>query len=206
MVNYQNSKIYIIKTDINNLVYIGATTELYLSTRFQKHKSQKCSINNYINNPLNNTKWEDWYIELYENYPCKDKNELNKKEGEIQKLFKNDNSYILINKKITNKSKTETNKEWREKNKELLKQYSKEHKDKNVERCNNYYHKNQKKILEQKSEKVVCECGFIGVRGNSTQHKKTKKHLQLMEKLSLAVECSTPSVRVEVVSFDNTNH
>ncbi len=124
MVNYQNSKIYVIKNNNNNLVYVGATTELYLSKRFEKHKTQKCSIGNYINNPQNNTNWNEWYIELYENYPCNDKNELNKKEGEIQKLIQSNNGYTLINKKITNKSKAETNKEWREKNKELLKEYN----------------------------------------------------------------------------------
>ena len=27
--------------------------------------------------------WNDWYIELYENYPCENKEQLNKREGEI---------------------------------------------------------------------------------------------------------------------------
>jgi len=203
MIDYKNSKIYIIKNTNNNLVYIGATTELYLSTRFQKHKSQKCSISNYINNPDNKTNWDEWYIELYEKFPCNDKNELNKKEGEIQRLFKNDNNYILINKKITNKPKEETNKEWREANKEILKiktiEYNVKNRDKNIERSHNYYYNNQKKLLEQKSEKVICECGFIGIRGNLAQHKKTKRHIKLMN--SLQVECESPSANVDIVAF-----
>ncbi len=115
----------------------------------------------------------------------------------------------MINKKITNKSKEETNKEWREKNKEILErkrdEYNEKNRDRNVERCNNYYYKNQKKLLEQKSEKVICECGFIGIRGNLAQHRKTQKHLRLMEQLNRAVECETPKTVPDKNDFITAN-
>lgn len=205
MINYQNSKIYIIKNNINNLVYIGATTELYLSTRYQKHKSQKCSIGNYINNPDNNTNWNDWYIELYENYPCNDKNELNKKEGEIQRLFKKDNNYELINKKMNcNKSKEESYKEWIEANKERLVEKQKIYRENNKQMLaekqkiyrednkqmlveKNYYYNNRTKLLQHKSEKVICECGCEICKGDLARHKKTQKHFKLMEQLKQLV-------------------
>ncbi len=37
----------------------------------------------YINEPKNNTTWDDWYIELYEEYPCENKLQLCKRENEI---------------------------------------------------------------------------------------------------------------------------
>lgn len=192
MIDYKNSKIYLIKNNTNNLVYVGATTEIYLSTRFQKHKSQKCSICNYINDPINNTNWNDWYIELYENYACNDKNELNKKEGDIQRLFKNDNNYILINKKITNKQKEETNKEWIEKNKERYLEKRKEYRNKNKEIITEKmkeWHKNNKEFLKKKnSEIITCECGCLITNNSLTRHKKTNKHLKLMNSLALQTD------------------
>lgn len=224
MVNYQNSKIYIIRNNDNNLIYVGATTELYLCKRFEKHKTQKCSIGNYINDPLNNSKWEDWYIELYENCSCNNKNELNKKEGEIQRLFKNDNNYVLINKKITNKSKQEHNKEYRERYKDTIKEQRKQYRINNAEKLKDiakvYYEKNADKlrqhskkyrehykdtIKERQKEKITCECGCEICKIYLSTHKKSQKHLKIMEQLNLAVDvdCSTPSAvaKIDIVSF-----
>ena len=46
MPDYSKSKIYLIKNKNNdNLIYVGSTTEHYLSTRFNKHKAQQgCSL------------------------------------------------------------------------------------------------------------------------------------------------------------------
>ena len=41
-----------------------------------------------------NGDWANWYIELYENYPCNSKQELEKREGEITRLIGNVNSKI----------------------------------------------------------------------------------------------------------------
>ncbi len=202
MVNYQNSKIYIIRNNDNNLIYVGATTELYLCKRFEKHKSQKCSISNYINNPQNNTDWNEWYIELYENYPCNDKNELNKKEGEIQRLFQSDNNYSLINKKITNKSRQENNKEYRERYKYKIKEQKKQYRIDNTEKLKEqqkqYYIDNAEKLKEQKKqyridnaeklkEKITCECGCEICKRFLSTHETSQKHIRLMEQLQQSV-------------------
>jgi hypothetical protein len=32
---------------------------------------------------IENNDWTDWYIELYEKYPCNDRQELHKREGQV---------------------------------------------------------------------------------------------------------------------------
>jgi len=83
MPDYQKGKIYTIrnKNDIN-LIYVGSTCNKYLCNRFSNHKSNsKTAPNNSFYKHI--TDWNDWYIELYENFPCNDKNELTKREGEV---------------------------------------------------------------------------------------------------------------------------
>ena len=84
MVNYNNGKIYKIVDNTNNNIYIGSTTEKYLSTRLAKHLSnykrflegkEKCSCSCKIIFENNN-----YYIELIENYPCDDINQLTARE------------------------------------------------------------------------------------------------------------------------------
>jgi hypothetical protein len=78
MPNYQNGKVYSIRSRSNlDLVYIGATTQP-LSVRFGEHKklSNKTSSKQIID-------LGDAYIELIENYSCNSREELLKREGEI---------------------------------------------------------------------------------------------------------------------------
>jgi|TARA_R110000824_G_C14866184_1_gene641788 hypothetical protein len=67
MVNYQNSKVYKIINENNEIIYIGSTAEKHLSQRFQTHRHK--SPNNKII--------------LIENYPCNNREELRKREQEI---------------------------------------------------------------------------------------------------------------------------
>lgn len=73
MPNYEDSKIYKITNTSNNIIYIGSTTNKYLSSRLQDHKKGSKNISQYMRvyNQYN------YYIELIENYPCNNKNELN---------------------------------------------------------------------------------------------------------------------------------
>lgn len=73
MVNYSNGKIYKIINDKNEVIYIGSTTEYYLSTRWAKHKL-KCPENKMI---------------LIEKYSCNSCEELRKREQEIIEEYEN---------------------------------------------------------------------------------------------------------------------
>ena len=85
MPNYSTGKIYTIRyRPDTSMIYVGATTTT-LSLRFGQHKSLAKSrkpIRSFYKNILNNH-WSDWYIELYEEFPCENKEQLSKKEGDI---------------------------------------------------------------------------------------------------------------------------
>jgi len=139
MDKYSRGKIYLIRNRNNeSLIYVGSTIEIYLSKRFQKHKSHKgCSLYKYINNPDNNTNWDEWYIELYEEFSCENKLQLCKRENEIirEKATINKIGYR------TEEIKKQKEKEWRENNIEKLNKYSLE-----------YYESNREKVLAKKVE------------------------------------------------------
>ena len=103
---YQRGKIYTIRCyDDDTAIYVGSTIDI-LSKRMAKHRSnKKCSLYQYVNG-----NWDNWYIELYEEYPCNNKQLLEKREGEITRLIGN------INKKIQGRTKQE----YYEDNKEKL--------------------------------------------------------------------------------------
>jgi hypothetical protein len=175
MPNYNEGKIYTIRfrTD-DNLIYIGSTTQP-LFKRFYSHKWDSCSLRYYINE--NNLNWDDCYIELYEEYICENKEQLHKREGEITRQFKTDN-YNVINKIIAGR----TYDEWKEVNKEKIKEYKKKYDEDNKEKNKIYYENNKEKIKERTKqnksrEAIKCECGSELYKYNFSRHKKTKKHI-----------------------------
>ncbi len=208
MRDYSKGKIYTIKNkNDENLIYVGSSIEEYLSKRFQKHKSHKyCSLYMYINDSNNNTSWDDWYIELYEEYPCENKMQLCKRENEIIRQM------ATINKigYRTEEMKKEKQKEYREKNKEIISIRDKKYQEKNREKIlkqkaeynethkehkNNYmkirYQEKKEEIkLKTKEyaeknrayicEKIQCSCGCLISRKGMREHERTKKHLQII--------------------------
>ena len=95
--------------------------------------------------------------------------------------------------KIENRTREEWKEEWNEKNQGHIKQYCKsyrdnhqesivsyrqEHREKQKEYCILYY----KQRAEKLNEKIKCECGCMIGFQHLSNHKKSKKHLKLMEK------------------------
>ena len=192
MDKYSRGKIYLIRNRVNeSLIYVGSTIERYLSKRFQKHKSHKgCSLYEYINNPDNNTNWDEWYIELYEEFPCENKLQLCKKENEIIR------EKSTINKKgyLTEEIKKENDKKYRENNKEYYKEYREKYRENNKEYYKEYckeYCKNNKdkkkeydkEYRENNSEIIICECKCKIKKNNLSKHKKSKKHIEFLNNI-----------------------
>ena len=160
MPNYQNSKIYSIRSMSRpELMYIGSTTRK-LSERFGEHKKIKpndCNSKQIIN-------IGDAYIELLEDFPCETKEQLLKREGELIRsnncVNKNiagrtHKEYIEDNKEHIAKWQKEYGKQWYLKNKEyitkLQKEYQIKHKEhiKNVMKEYNIKHKDAIKIKKR---------------------------------------------------------
>src|SRR2546430_243205 len=85
--NYQDGKIYAIRSYQTDSVYYGSTTQT-LTERLSLHKSD---YKRYLNGNFHFItsfeilKYDDCYIELVEEYPCESKNELEKREGAVIK-------------------------------------------------------------------------------------------------------------------------
>jgi predicted GIY-YIG superfamily endonuclease len=141
MPDYKQGKIYTIrcKTD-DTLIYVGCTTQS-LCERMAKHKYDSMKRPN-ICFYQHVDDWDNWYIELFENFPCNGKEELNKKEGQVIREIG------TINKQIAGR----TNKEWYKDNKEKVIKRIKENDDNNkhksLEKMKEYANKNKDTIQE----------------------------------------------------------
>jgi len=89
MIDYNNGKIYLLKyRNDDSLFYVGCSTQ-QLNKRLQQHRRNYYSRNYYLYKKMRDTNdINNWYIELYLNYPCSCKYELEAKEKEIIELLK----------------------------------------------------------------------------------------------------------------------
>lgn len=81
---YSNASVYTIRcrTD-DSLIYVGSTISP-IHKRLCSHKTNcKKRKAGSLYNHIENNDWSDWYVELYEKYPCNDRAELCKREGEV---------------------------------------------------------------------------------------------------------------------------
>jgi len=85
MNKFEEAKIYTIRNIESPFdIYVGSTIQKYLCQRFAKHL-QDCrkGKNCLLYQRMRDTRLTNWYIELYETYPCNNRGELLKREGEI---------------------------------------------------------------------------------------------------------------------------
>jgi hypothetical protein len=196
MPDYSKGKIYTIRcrTD-NTLIYVGSTIQP-LSVRIGGHK-RRCNIDKYQNiliyKTINN-KWDNWYIELYEDYPCENKEQLCKREGEIIRKIgtlnsriegRNQIEYYQDNKEIITEKKKIYNEINKEKISKVMKIYCEEHKERIAEVKKIYREEHKEIILKKSGERINCECGCMIRRSDISTHKKTLKHIKLLNSLNI---------------------
>jgi len=126
MPDYQKGKIYAIKSYQTEMIYIGSTIQP-LSKRLGEHRT------NYKKNGVISSKeilkYQDYYIELIENFPCNTKEELLKREG----FHIKENQNNCVNCRIAGRTPQEYNKD-------------------NIEKRKQYYQDNAEKVKEQKKQ------------------------------------------------------
>jgi len=165
---YDNGKIYKIVSDNTDDIYIGSTTNT-LKQRLQEHES-KYRKNNLGLKACDILKFGSYRIELIQDFPCNNRCELYKREGEIQKEHKNCINYFIAGR---------DNKQYYIDNVDKIKQRTSEWQKKNNVRRRAAVKKSYEK---NKHKKVynVCECGgtYTGLKGQHRyiRHSKTKKH------------------------------
>jgi len=141
MVNYQLGKIYTVRSLTSPEIYVGSTVAP-LCKRMAQHrrdwkKEEVLGLHKEIVKDIN-----EWYIELYELFPCNLKCELEKREGEVIRQIG------TLNNRIAGR----TNKEWRIDNKDKMKEWRIKNADKIKEHNKEYYIKNADKIKEQNKQ------------------------------------------------------
>jgi hypothetical protein len=209
-------------------------------------KQDKC-VNKPLYQEVNKTGWDDWYIELYQDYPCENKEQLNRREGQIireigtlnkqiagrsieqwrqdncdkikqekkeyrqanaeklkeknkqyyrenaDKLKENMKEYKRVNAdKIKEyqeqyyrdnlEKRKEYDRQYRRANAEKYKQEKKEYRRINSDKIKEYRRANSEKLNQYIAEQITCECGAVIARGGNARHKRTKKHMDIMEK------------------------
>ncbi len=190
MPDYSKGKIYAIipygvkLEDAEGDVYIGSTAFVNLQAYFKnKH------VNAYVYKKSDMRKssfllFEKFGIEgceiiLLENYACKNRNELERKEGEYQRKIK------CVNKRIAGRSRHE----YQIENADALKARDKirnaKRVDYNRKKSAEYYKINKEAISDKRTERIMCECGIEYTHHHAARHRKSKKHATLMEALSL---------------------
>jgi len=197
MPDYSNGKIYTIrcKNDVN-LKYVGSTTQP-LAKRWWGHKVKSSYKPNYLIYKTINNEWDNWYIELYENFPCNSKEELNKREGEVIREIGNLNKRIEGRTKQeyreANKEKTkEYMKEYREANKEILREIKKEYREKNKDTMKEYkkqYYIENKDKVQQFQKQYREKNKEKAQQYNKEYREKNNEKLQEIRKKKVICEC-----------------
>ncbi len=197
MPNYSNGKIYCIRSYHTNLLYIGSTIQP-LSKRLGGHRScYKKFLEDKNRDYISSFKileLGDYYIELIENYPCKSKEELFRREGQIQRKTEN-----CVNRCIAGRTSKEFKQLYYQNNKVEIKEKAREHyinnKDKKLEYQKEYYinnkdkieeyqteyrENNREKLKDKSKEKYTCKCGVTLCKTSKYRHIKTKKHINFI--------------------------
>ena len=195
MVNYSEGKIYKIVSDLTDEMYIGSTTEKYLSSRLNGHKYQyRLGINNTKSGDI--LKYPDARIVLIENFGCSTQNGLEAREYfQIKEHIKQ--NINVVNKHMptrTQKEYYEDNKEailskcieYRATHKDQLKEYWKNyretHKEVKAARDQAYRENNRDDVLEKKREYEqrpwTCDvCNQSMKLGSRNKHLKSTRHI-----------------------------
>ena len=179
--DYSNGKIYTIRSHQTNKYYIGSTRMNTLAQRLGKHRSNykdylKDNIrNNYISS-FDLLMYNDHYIELLEDYPCSSKEQLFKREGELQRQFKSE----IVNRIITGRTQLEYYndnlehfKAYRESHKDEYKAYCETHKEELKAYRKDYYDNHKEDIILH--QKAYYELHKDHIIQQTKQYKATHK-------------------------------
>ena len=209
---YENGKIYRIWNTITDDIYVGSTCSM-LCKRMAKHRDA-LTVEKLQNRALYKLMAQlgknNFHIELVEDYPCENKEQLRKREGQF---IRDMGTLNMVIEDRTRKEYKETNKEkikeymakYREDKKEELLEYTKQYRDSHRDQIKQYKLENKEQILvknreyyqrtkEQKQDyqksdkvkawktaKVECPCGGSYTLCHKSQHVKSARHMKYEE-------------------------
>ena len=146
MASYQNAVVYAIRSHQTDKFYIGSTkSPMY--KRMSNHRGRYkrwCKDNTctYISS-FEILKYDDAYIELLEECPCENVQQLRKKEGEHIRLHRD----VCVNVKIAGRTLQETAKACNDANKEKRKANYETNKEEILAKQKAYYESHKEEII-----------------------------------------------------------
>lgn len=208
--NYSNSKLYKMEAICESEegdIYIGSTTQNYISHRLAEHVRgynnwKKNGNYDFISSYILFDKYgiDNVRIVLLESYPCHNNDELRAREAHYQKTLKCVNQVVAFRSK---KERLEQMKQYQEEHQEELSEYHKKYRIENykeiLEKNKKYYIENRNKILEQQKpyqkkyyqenknellELITCECGRQSTKKHLKRHQCSDIHKDLMLQLT----------------------
>lgn len=188
--SYENGKIYKLWSPSKNLVYYGSTIET-LEERLANHKYNYKSYkktNHYYSSFLV-LECEDYKIELVEEYPCNNKTELEKKEGEYIRANE------CVNFRIAGRTKQEYMNDTKEQKKQYdkiyKKQYSEKHKEELKEKDKIYRQTEEAKKLVNARQKKYRENNLEKCKLRDKMYNEIKKQNNAIYKWLLTAGLTT---------------
>eukprot|EP00438_Fugacium_kawagutii_P018336 Skav212485 [mRNA] locus=scaffold385:584863:585342:- [translate_table: standard] len=157
MLDYSKAKIYQVLNDVDDDVYIGATCQS-LSMRMAGHRRTKNltgkNKNMKLYQKMRELGEEHFYIELVEETPCENKEQLRAIEGEYIR------SIGTLNHNVAGRT---------------MKQYTEDNKEKKAEYDKKRFQERREEILNKGKQPCQCEtCGKTIRTDNLRRHMKTQ--------------------------------
>lgn len=203
--DYSKGKIYKLVNNVDDKIYVGSTTNpLYARLCTHKNDSKKYP-NRKVYYHINEIGgWNNISIILIEEYPCENREQLNLREKYWFESLKPDLNFQVPARTQTeyredNKNKIKDNgKNYRNKNKSKIEETKKKYYDNNLLSIQDYkkkYYDNNKDHILEKSKinyeknkeflkiKYECICGSRCTNGYKLEHEKTIKHQKYIDQL-----------------------
>ncbi len=170
--DYKNGRIYQIRNTVDDDVYVGSTCQA-LSKRMAKHRTDvntKARLNILLYKKMRELGVDCFYIELLEECPCKNKEQLRKREGHFIREIGTLNMCQA----------GRTINDWREENKDKIKEYRSKWEEQHTDQRKESKAKYREKNKESTSVQCICPCGGHYRYANKSRHFKSKTHIDFM--------------------------
>ena len=158
MGKYQHAKIYFISNNVDKLIYVGSTIKP-LNIRFSEHKSRsKRCLNIKLYKHFAKLGIHHFKIILIKNYPCAGRTALDIEEERYK---------LLLNAQLNTYRAHQTAKQLKEQKNETNKKYRENNRD---------------KIKLKQNERIFCKiCGKTYTRQNKAWHNRSNHHQKCVQ-------------------------
>ena len=183
----------IVCDDLPDYLYVGST-RAYTNRKY-RHKSN-CNNENCKHYNLKiyqtiraNGGWDNWKMICIHQQDIENNRMAEKIEENFRLDLKANMNMCRAYRSEEDKKeyKKEYCKEWRENNSDYIKEQAKEYyqnnKEYKKEKHKEYYENNREHIKQQYSKKYECECGCQIRLGDLARHKRSQKHIKLMQNI-----------------------